>query len=108
MGDGLAHRFANDREEGIGQDAGIAGDRDPHRFFDQGIQGLLQRAVPPGAQGDGFRHHLAQVFGAQLAVVEPPLELFQARLFRPDQQFPQPRVLAAGTAVGLVLLRQVP
>ena len=108
MGDGLAHCFANDREEGIGQDVGIAGHRDPHRFFDQGIQRLLQRAVPPRAQGDGFRHHLAQLFGAQLAVVEPPLEFFQTRLFRTDDQFPQPRVLAAATAVGLVLRRQVP
>src|SRR5512142_1270953 len=108
MGDGLPDCFANDWKKYVGQNAGIAGDRDPYRFLDQWIEGLLQRAVPACAQGDSFSYDLAEVLGPQVPVFESSPKLFQARLLRTHDEFTEPCVLAGGVAVGPVLVRQVP
>jgi len=68
----------------------------------------LKRVVASQAQRDRLRYHLAEVFGAKLAVVQPPLQLLQARLFGPDQQLAQARVcgrVSVGPLVGRRLTR---
>jgi hypothetical protein len=60
----------------------------------------LKGAIAAEAQRDRFRDHLAEVLGAELTVVQPPLQFFQTRLLRSDEQLAQARISTGWVPVG--------